>query len=40
MKQDFLDSISKSHEITLKEVETGRFRGLFEVILRVFAPLV
>lgn len=40
MKADFLDVFEKSHEITLDEVIKGKFKGLFEDILRVIAPLL
>lgn len=40
MKKDFLDVFGKSHEITLDEVIKGRFKGLFEDILRIIAPLL
>lgn len=40
IKADFLDIFKKSHEITLDEVIKGRFKGLFEDILRIIAPLL
>jgi len=40
MKKDFLDVFDKSHEITLDEVIKGKFKGLFEDILRIIAPLL
>lgn len=40
IKEDFLKTVEKSHEITLNEVVTGKFMGWFEAILRVIAPLL
>lgn len=40
IKEDFLNTVEKSHEITLNEVVTGKFMGWFEAILRVIAPLL
>ena len=40
IKEDFLATVEKSHEITLDEVVTGKFMGWFEAILRVIAPLL
>lgn len=40
IKQDFLDTIAVSKEITKEIVVKGRFRGLYEAVLRLFAPLL
>ena len=40
IKEDFLATVEKSHEITLDEVVTGKFMGWFEAILRGIAPLL
>ena len=40
IKEDFLNTIELSKEITYDDVVRGRFRGWFEAILRLFAPLL
>lgn len=40
IKQDFLDTISVSEEITKEIVVKGKFRGFYEAVLRLFAPLL
>lgn len=40
IRNDFLDTISKSCKITINDVENGKFRGLLEATLRVIAPLL
>lgn len=40
IKNDFIDTISKSNEITYNDVITGKFKGIFEATLRVIAPLL
>lgn len=40
MKKDFFETVKKSHEITKKDIQFGKFRGLFEAVLRLFAPLL
>lgn len=40
IKTDFIKTMAVSKEITLEDVNKGRFRGLFEAILRLFAPLL
>lgn len=40
IKDDFLNTIELSKEITYDDVVRGRFRGWFEAILRLFAPLL
>jgi hypothetical protein len=41
MKQDFLDTIAVSHEVTLQEWEKWRHRKIIVwTILRLFAPLL
>ena len=40
MKQDFMEIFEKSHEMSLDEVIQGRFKGLFEDLLRLIAPLL
>ena len=40
MKQDFMETFEKSHEMSLDEVIQGRFKGLFEDLLRLIAPLL
>lgn len=40
VKQDALDTINESREIHLEDTRTGFFKGLFRVVLRVFAPLL
>ena len=40
IKEDFLNTIELSKEITYDDVLRGRFRGWFEAILRLFAPLL
>ena len=40
IKQDFMNTFDKSHEMSLDEVIQGRFKGLFEDLLRLIAPLL
>lgn len=40
MKEDFMDIFQKSHEMTKEEVVSKKFKGFFEVLLRVVAPLL
>lgn len=40
IKQDFIDTIASSREITKDIVVKGKFRGLYEAVLRLFAPLL
>ena len=40
IKNDFLETITLSKEITQVDVAHGKFRGWTEAILRVFAPLL
>lgn len=40
IKEDFLNTIELSKEITYDDIVKGRFRGWFEAILRLFAPLL
>lgn len=40
IKNDFLETISKSKEMTKEIVTKGKFKGLVEAILRLFAPLL
>lgn len=40
MKKDFMDVFQKSHEMTEEEVVSKKFKGFFEVLLRVIAPLL
>ena len=40
IRDDFLNTISLSKEITSDDVIRGRFRGGFEAVLRLFAPLL
>ena len=39
LKKDSLDTIEVSREITLKDCKQGIIGGLFDSVLRVFAPL-
>lgn len=40
IRDDFIDTISKGEEISVDDVVKGRFRGFFEALLRVIAPLL
>lgn len=40
VKEDFIQTISNSKEITKEIAIKGRFKGFFEAILRIFAPLL
>ncbi|WP_455539933.1 cardiolipin synthase [Terrisporobacter sp.] len=40
IKQDALDTISKSREFSKKDIKDGRRNSLWQAILRVFAPLM
>ena len=35
-----MNTFDKSHEMSLDEVIQGRFKGLFEDLLRLIAPLL
>ena len=39
LKEDSINTIKQSKEITLKDCKTGIIGGLFDSVLRVFAPL-
>lgn len=40
IKEDFFNTINVSKEIKYDDVKKGRFKGIFETFLRVFAPLL
>ncbi|MFV0393353.1 MAG: cardiolipin synthase [Coprobacillaceae bacterium] len=40
IKDDFLHTIEVSEEMTKEKVIKGRFKGIYEAILRLFAPLL
>lgn len=40
VKKDAIDTIGQSREIRLEDTRTGWFKGLFQAVLRVFAPLL
>lgn len=40
IKKDFEESFEESHEVSLKESKVGLFKGLWQAILRLFAPLM
>lgn len=40
IKKDVIDSIKESHLVTKKEAKPNVFKGLFQAILRIFAPLL
>lgn len=40
IKDDFLQTIARSEEMTEEKVLKGKFRGVYEAILRLFAPLL
>jgi cardiolipin synthase len=40
IKEDFLNTISLGEEMTKEKVIKGRFKGIYEAILRLFAPLL
>lgn len=40
IKEDFLKTIDVSEEMTRDKVIKGRFKGIYEAILRLFAPLL
>lgn len=40
IKEDFLQTIKVSEEMTKERVIKGRFNGIYEAILRLFAPLL
>ena len=40
VKQDIVSAIEKSHKVTLKESKCGIIKGMWQAILRVFAPLM
>ena len=40
MKDDFVKTLEVCHEVSLDEVMTGKFKGWFEAILRIIAPLL
>ena len=39
-KKDAIDTIRESREIMLPDTRPGFFKGLFQAVLRVFAPLL
>lgn len=40
VKKDAIDTIRESREIMLPDTRPGFFKGLFQAVLRVFAPLL
>ena len=40
VKKDAIDTIRESREIMLSDTRSGFFKGLFQAVLRVFAPLL
>ena len=40
IKKDFEDSFKESHKVDEKEAKTGLFKGLWQAILRLFAPMM
>lgn len=40
VRKDIEEAIEKSHEVNLKETKTGLFKGLWQAVLRIFAPLM
>ena len=40
IKKDFEDSFKESHKVEEKESKTGLFKGLWQAILRLFAPMM
>ena len=40
IKEDYLSTLKECQEMTYNNVVKGRFRGWFEAILRLFAPLL
>ncbi len=40
IKQDINNSIKKSHMVTIKEAKSGIIEGMWQAILRIFAPLM
>ena len=40
VKQDIMNAIKKSHKVTLKESKCGIIKGMWQAILRIFAPLM
>lgn len=40
IKKDLIDSIDKSHKVTKKEATPGLIKGIWQAILRLFAPLM
>ena len=40
MKKDFLQTIKRSEEITSDQIKSGKCIGIYEFILRLFAPLL
>ena len=39
IKNDLLDTMKKSHEVDLKEAIPSFIKGVWQAILRIFAPL-
>ena len=39
-KKDFEDSFKESHKVDEKEAKNGLFKGLWQAILRLFAPMM
>ena len=40
IKKDFEDSFKESHKVDEKEAKNGLFKGLWQAILRLFAPMM
>ena len=40
IKKDFEDSFKESHKVDEKEAKNGLFKGLWQTILRLFAPMM
>ena len=40
IKKDFEDSFKESHKVEEKEAKNGLFKGLWQAILRLFAPMM
>ena len=40
IKKDLVETINKSHKVTKKESTPGFFKGIWQSILRIIAPLM
>ena len=40
IKKDLLETIEKSHEVSKEEAKTGFFKGIWQALLRILAPLM